>query len=68
MPLLPFKLERYAYIVDLYMSRGKHVLLMGEEGSGKTTFVQVRHNLSPMCVLLLFTSLSCRTVSSLVCH
>lgn len=36
------QLERYAYILDLYMSYGLNVMLVGEQGTGKTSFVEVQ--------------------------
>jgi len=38
----PSQLERYAYILDLYMSYGLNVMLVGEQGTGKTSFVEVQ--------------------------
>ena len=35
------QLERYAYICDLYLSYGNSVILVGDQGSGKTSFVKV---------------------------
>ena len=40
--LLSFQqLERLSYITDLYLSYGCHILLVGEEGCGKTSFLNV---------------------------
>ena len=33
-------MERYAYIIDLYLSYGLNVMIIGEEGTGKTSFVE----------------------------
>ena len=35
------QLERYSYITDLYQSNGYHVLLIGDNGSGKSSFLNV---------------------------
>ena len=33
-------MERFAYIVDLYLSYGLDVMIVGQEGTGKTSFVE----------------------------
>ena len=35
------ELSRVAYVAELYLSYGYNVMLMGERGSGKTSFVEV---------------------------
>lgn len=38
------ELERTAYVADLYLSYGHNVLIVGEQGTGKTAFVEVIKN------------------------
>ena len=54
-PPPPSQLERYAYILDLYMSYGLNVMLVGEQGTGKTSFVEVQ---------VLLARFECRVVLS----
>ena len=35
-------MEKYAYLIELLVSTGSHVLLRGEEGCGKTSLIKVR--------------------------
>lgn len=35
------ELTRVAYVAELYLSYGYNVLLLGDRGSGKTSFVEV---------------------------
>ena len=47
-------MEKYAYLIELLVSTGSHVLLRGEEGCGKTSLIKVsipQHN-------ILFTDLT----------
>lgn len=37
------KLEGCSHIMDLYMTSGRDVMLVGENGSGKSSFVKVRY-------------------------
>ena len=34
------QIERFAYIADLYLSYGLDVMIVGQQGTGKTSFVQ----------------------------
>ena len=34
-------MEKYAYLIELLVSTGSHVLLRGEEGCGKTSLIKV---------------------------
>ena len=35
------ELNRIAYVVEVYLSYGYNVMLLGEKGSGKTSFIEV---------------------------
>ncbi len=37
----PSQLERFAYVADLYLSFGLNVMIVGSQGTGKSSFVQV---------------------------
>lgn len=38
------ELSRVAYIVEVYLSHGLNVILLGEKGSGKTSLIEVMYN------------------------
>ena len=52
-------MERFAYIVDLYLSYGLDVMILGQEGTGKTSFVEnLIHSRLPILKLQISPTLS----------
>jgi hypothetical protein len=58
-PFFSLQIERFAYIVDLYLSYGLDVMIVGQRGTGKTSFVEnLIHSRFPVTKLQMSPTLS----------